>query len=59
MDHAGRPKLAIKLRILAFQAIIAQIDLVFFAFVAVLSACIFRAATHFQSPFLGFAPTDP
>ena len=59
MNHAGGTEFAVKLRVFAFQACVAQIDLMLFALITVLFRIIFRAATHRRKPLLLFTPTDP
>jgi hypothetical protein len=50
VNHTGGPELAVQLRIFAFEARIAQIDLMLLAFVATLFFFVFRAAAHFRTP---------
>jgi len=52
MNHTGRPELAIQFRIFTFETFVAQIDLMLFAFIAVLFVIVFRAAAHFPDPLL-------
>jgi hypothetical protein len=59
VDHAGGPKLAVKFRVFASKACVAQIDLMFFAFVTGLFHIVFRTAAHRRKPLLLFTPTDP
>jgi hypothetical protein len=59
MNHTGRPKLAIQVRVFAPETPFAHVYLMLFAFIADLFLAVIRAAAHLPTPSYCFSLTDP